>query len=149
MVYLDIFLTAIMLSICAYTDMKSNKIPHVVVWPVALLGLLNTALLFDWNAALWQGAIAFVALIIGYVLYRFKMCGGGDVFLVVSMICTIGWQYALLVLSIGMICGVFYALFIYIFKKPEEKKIMIPLALMCAISFIIVTGFNLYMLRFA
>lgn len=145
MVYFDLIITSIMLIICAYTDIKNNKIPHIVVIPVAILGLLNTALLFNWSAAGLQLFAGIISIFIGYILYRMKMCGGGDVFLVAAMICTIGWQYALLVVSTGMILGVFYALYMYCFKKKHEK-ILIPLAFMCAISYMIITVFNMYLL---
>lgn len=145
MVYFDLIITAIMLFICAYTDIKDSKIPHSIVIPVAILGLLNTALLFNWNAAGIQLFSGIISILIGYILYRMEMCGGGDVFLVFAMICTIGWQYTLLIVSIGMILGVFYALYVHCMKK-EQGKIMIPLALMCAISFVIITAFNLYLL---
>lgn len=145
MVYFDLIITAIMLVICAYTDTKTNKIPHIVVIPVAILGLLNTALLFDWSAAGMQLLAGIISVFIGYILYRLNMCGGGDVFLVFAMICTIGWQYTMLVVSIGMVLGVFYAIYLYCFKK-ERGKILIPLALMCAISYFMITILNMYLL---
>lgn len=145
MVYFDLVITAIMLVICAYTDMKDSKIPHIIVIPVAILGLLNTALLFSWSAMGIQLFAGIISILLGYVLYRTNMCGGGDVFLVFAMICTIGWQYTLLVVSFGMVLGVFYALYAYCIKK-ERGKIMIPLALMCSISFVVITAFNLYLL---
>lgn len=143
MLYLDVILAGIMLIITSYTDLKENKIPNKIVLPISILGLLNVALLFDIKSAFQQLIAMLIALVIGFVLFKLNKMGAGDVKLICALITTIGWQDALLIVSLGMIIGVIYAGF-RLFAKKEKGKIMIPLAIMCLISFMIVMGMQLY-----
>ena len=141
MLYLDIILTGVMLCITSYTDIKEEKIPNIIVFPMTLLGLLNTALLFDYYSMLVQLGLGIIWLLIGFILYRFHKMGAGDVKLIFAMICLLGIEYALIVVCLGMVLGVFYAGYKKVIVK-ESGKIMIPLAIMCFLSFIFVTAIN-------
>lgn len=149
MPYLDIILTFILLSICAYTDIKKRKIYNLWTIPLIPIGLFNTLLLYGFSEGLRECLWLIPTFIICLILFKIKQIGAGDAKLILATGSLLGMNYGLSVLGISFVCGWVYII-IKLIKNhegniKEKREITIPLGLMMFLSFIIVGSFQLYL----
>lgn len=152
MPYLDLVLTTILLSICAYTDTKHRKIYNWVTLPIIPIGILNTILLYGFKEGLMDCLWLIPALILCLIFFKLNQIGAGDAKLVLSIGALMGLEYTLIILLISFILGWFYAAYQFLKRRrenggsmKERQKIMIPLGSIMLVAFGIVGGMQVYL----
>jgi len=70
--------------IAAYGDVKTFRIPNVLVAAVALLGVTRLFVIGDPSAAVYTVAASIPLLVIGFVLFTLGCVGAGDVKLITA-----------------------------------------------------------------
>lgn len=153
MPYLDIILTVILLSICAYTDTKHRKIYNWVTLPLIPIGILNTIFLYGFHEGLMDCLWLIPAFILCLIFFKLHQIGAGDAKLVLSIGALMGLEYTLIILLISFILGWFYAAYQFLKRRreiggslKERQKIMIPLGSIMLVAFGIVGGMQMYLL---
>src|ERR1051325_8851559 len=73
------FVSMTLLAIAAISDIKTFRIPNLLVIAIAALGIIRLVLLGDPIAAIYAVAFCAFILVIGFVLFSFRIVGGGDV----------------------------------------------------------------------
>lgn len=152
MPYLDIILTVILLSICAYTDTKHRKIYNWVTLPLIPIGILNTIFLYGFYEGLMDCLWLIPAFILCLIFFKLNQIGAGDAKLVLSIGALMGLEYTLIILLISFILGWFYAAYQFLKRRreiggslKEHQKIMIPLGSIMLVAFGIVGGMQMFM----
>lgn len=100
------------------TDVTSFRIPNMV--NLALLALYPvTLLLFDTDANWLNGIIAFLILFaVGYLLFAFRVAGGGDVKMLAVLGLWVGWGVELVAFLVLMsLLGGVLTLFLLVGRK--------------------------------
>jgi len=90
--------------VAAYRDVKTFRIPNVLVAAVALLAVLRLIVIGDPNVALYTVGASFALLIVGFVLFWQGFIGGGDAKLITAAALLIGYNDlfpSLLLMGIG------------------------------------------------
>ena len=83
-------LTAGLLLIAAYGDVRTRRIPNMLVLAVAALGLMRLTLAEDLTLALFTIATAAAIFAIGLLLFWRGLLGGGDVKLTAAAVLLVG-----------------------------------------------------------
>jgi prepilin peptidase CpaA len=96
--------------IAACSDVKSFRIPNVLVAAVTLLGVTRLIVNGDPSVALYTVAASAVLLIVGFVLFWQGFVGGGDAKLLTASALLIGYHDLFSFLVIMSICGALISL---------------------------------------
>ena len=91
--------------VAAYGDVKTFRIPNVLVAAVALVGITRLIVIGDPSAALYTVAASIPLLVIGFVLFTLGFVGAGDVKLITATALLIGYNDLLSFLLFTGICG--------------------------------------------
>jgi prepilin peptidase CpaA len=97
--------------LAAYSDIKTFRIPNVLVVAVALLGVTRLILVGDPSIALYTVGASAVLLIVGFLLFWQGIVGGGDAKLVTASALLIGYHDLFSFLVVMSICGALISLF--------------------------------------
>jgi prepilin peptidase CpaA len=76
----------------AYSDVKTFRIPNVLVAAVALIGVTRLIANGDPSAALYTVCASVVLLIVGFVLFWQGFVGGGDAKLIAAAALLVGYH---------------------------------------------------------
>lgn len=93
------------LAVIAYRDVRTRRIPNVLSFAIAILGLLRIILVYDPVAAghtLAAGAAIFVA---AFLLFWYGAIGGGDAKLVAATALLVGYHDLVSFLFLMSVCG--------------------------------------------
>ncbi len=109
--------------IAAYSDVKSFRIPNLLVAAVAWLGIARLIAVGDPSAAVYTVGASVIVLAIGFVLFWRGFVGGGDAKLITASALLIGYNDLLSFLVFMSICGALIALAAFATRrqKPREK----------------------------
>jgi len=80
------FAAMVLLVIAAYTDIRTFRIPNLLVLAIGALGVSRLVLLGDPISAVYAVVASFLGFLIGLVLFSRRIVGGGDVKLLVATI---------------------------------------------------------------
>lgn len=123
------------LCVCAYTDVKQQKILNIVTYSGMVTGLILNYLLYEMNGLKSSAMSMLIALIIFIIPYFIKQMGAGDVkeLIMISSITNI--YYCVGITITGSFIGGIWALYRFFVKK--QKKVNVPLGLFLLIGFIV------------
>ena len=93
------------LSIIAYGDVRTRRIPNVLAGVIAVLGLMRVLLVHDPVAAGHTLAASAAVFTAAFLLFWRDTIGGGDTKLVAAMALLIGYQDLLNFLFLMSLCG--------------------------------------------
>jgi prepilin peptidase CpaA len=91
--------------VAAYSDVRSFRIPNLLVAAVTLLGVTRLIMVADPNAALYTVGASAALLIVGFVLFWQGFLGGGDAKLITAAALLIGYHDLPSFLLLMGICG--------------------------------------------
>jgi len=80
------YVSMALLIVAAYSDIKTLRIPNLLVGAIAVVGLIRLILLHDPLAAIYAVGAAVLVFTIGLVLFARRIVGGGDVKLLTATI---------------------------------------------------------------
>lgn len=99
-----------LLAVAAYSDIKTFRIPNLLVGAIAVVGLIRLVLLHDPLAAIYTVGAAVLVFTIGLVLFARRIVGGGDVKLLTATILLIRYRdlfdFLLLMSVVGALLSV-------------------------------------------
>src|SRR3954468_10301153 len=98
-------LAAILLSLAAFGDLRTRRIPNTLVLAIAASGFARLILAGDPNSALFTIAAAAAVFAIGFLLFWRGMLGGGDVKLMAAAVLLVGAPALSLFLVAMSLCG--------------------------------------------
>lgn len=78
------FAAMALLVIAGYSDIRTFRIPNVLVLAIAVLGVGRLVLLTDPISAIYAVGLVVLVLIIGFLLFSRGLIGGGDVKLLMA-----------------------------------------------------------------
>jgi prepilin peptidase CpaA len=123
-----LIVAVILLVVAAYGDMKNRRIPNTLTAAVAILGILRLVVLGDPIAASYTVGVAFMLLSVTFVLFSFRLIGGGDVKLLTATVLVIGYHAVFPLLAIISICGALLAIamLLWLMTVKTNKKPSVP-----------------------
>jgi prepilin peptidase CpaA len=89
----------------AYGDVKTFRIPNLLVAAVAFLGIIRLIMISDPSVALYTVGASVALLVVGFVLFWQGFIGGGDAKLITAAALLIGYHDLLSFLLFMGICG--------------------------------------------
>jgi prepilin peptidase CpaA len=101
----------------AYSDVRTRRIPNVLVGVIAALGLVRITFIGDVTAASNTFIATAVVFTIGFLLFWSDVLGGGDAKLLAAMALLVGSQDLFCFLFFMSMCGGILALAILIRDK--------------------------------
>jgi len=90
--------------LAAYTDIRTRRVPNMLVAALFLSGLALNAY-YGWHAIAADFAIVAVVIAIGTVAFSLKLIGGGDVKLLAAAAGTLGYPLGGNFLLLTLVCG--------------------------------------------
>jgi len=113
--------------IAAYSDVKSFRIPNLLVAAVAWLGTTRLIVVGDPSAAVYTVGASVIVLAIGFVLFWRGFVGGGDAKLLTASALLIGYHDLYSFLVFMSICGALIALAAFATQRQKPStKLYIP-----------------------
>ena len=113
--------------VTAYGDVRSLRIPNLLVAAVALLGVARLIVIGDQSIALYTVAASFAVLVIGFVLFWQGFVGGGDAKLIAAAALLIGYNDLLPFLVFMSVCGASISLAAVASRRQKQtSKLYIP-----------------------
>ena len=101
----------------AYGDVRTLRIPNMLVAAVAALGVLRLIVIGDLSTAVYTEGATVVILIVTFLLFWRGLFGGGDAKLLSATILLVGHTDLFSFLFIMSICGAVVTLAILIIQK--------------------------------
>ena len=113
--------------VAAYRDVKTFRIPNVLVAAVALLAVVRLIVIGDPNVALYTVGASFALLIVGFALFWQGFIGGGDAKLITAAALLIGYNDLLPFLVFMSVCGASISLAAVASRRQKQtSKLYIP-----------------------
>ena len=113
--------------IAAYSDVKSFRIPNLLVAAVVLLAVARLIVVGDPSAAVYTVGASVIVLAIGFVLFWRGFVGGGDAKLLTASALLIGYHDLYSFLVFMSICGALIALAAFATQRQKPStKLYIP-----------------------
>jgi prepilin peptidase CpaA len=103
------YVSIALLVAAAYSDIRTLRIPNVLVVAVAALGILHLVLLGNPITATYAVGAALLVFFVGCVLFRYRIVGGGDVKLLTATIPLIWYRDLFNFLALMSIIGALLA----------------------------------------
>ena len=91
--------------VAAYSDVKSFRIPNLLVTAVACLGVTRLIAADDLGVAVYTVGASVIILVIGFVLFWQGIVGGGDAKLITAAALLVGYHDLFSFLVVMGICG--------------------------------------------
>jgi prepilin peptidase CpaA len=89
----------------AVSDLRTRRVPNVLVGVLLLAGLIENFYLGGWHAAVTDLGVAAGVLAVGTVAFSFKLIGGGDVKLLAAAAGTLGYPAGITFVLFTLLCG--------------------------------------------
>jgi prepilin peptidase CpaA len=80
------YIAIALLVVAAYTDIKTFRIPNLLVFAIAVIGITRLILLGSPVAAIYAAGAVLIVFVIGFLLFSRGFIGGGDVKLLLATI---------------------------------------------------------------
>jgi prepilin peptidase CpaA len=103
--------------VAAYSDVKSFRIPNLLVAAVACLGVARLIVIADPDVAFYTVGASVPLLVIGFVLFAQGFVGAGDVKLITATALLIGYHDLLSFLLFMGICGALMSLAVLVIHR--------------------------------
>jgi prepilin peptidase CpaA len=119
--------------VAAYSDVKSLRIPNLLVAAVALLAVTRLIVVGDPSTAVYTVGASVVVLAIGFLLFWQGFVGGGDAKLIAAAALLIGYNDLLSFLVFMSICGAIISLAAFVTNRQQKAKTLyVPYAVAIA-----------------
>ena len=114
--------------IAAYSDVKSFRIPNLLVAAVAWLAVTRLIVVGDWSVALYTVGASVLVLIVGFLLFWQGIVGGGDAKLITAAALLVGYHDLLSFLFAMAICGALVSLAVVVshWADKSKAKLIVP-----------------------
>jgi prepilin peptidase CpaA len=89
----------------AVCDVRTRRVPNVLVGALLVCGLAENFALSGWKGAGIDLAVTAAILLAGTVAFSFKLIGGGDVKLLAAAAGTLGYPAAVPFVLLTLVCG--------------------------------------------
>jgi prepilin peptidase CpaA len=125
----DILQTTILLlgvalfAIAAYGDIKTCRIPNLLVASVAILGVLRLLVIGDLNAAIQTVTASVIVLIVVFLLFWRNFVGGGDAKLTAAAALLVGSNSLFNFLVLMSLCGLFVTIVVLV---TQSSSVVVP-----------------------
>ena len=116
-------LLALLLAIGGWLDAVSRRLPNWLCLATALAGLAAGALLHGAAAAFSGLGHAVLALLVGMVLFRFGLIGGGDAKFYAALACWFPFGRAPLLLTAVCLSGLLLLVVWFTVRRVQGKKV--------------------------
>jgi prepilin peptidase CpaA len=103
--------------VAAYSDVKSFRIPNLLVAAVALLGVTRLVAVGNPSAAVYTVSASVIVLVIGFVLFWQGIIGGGDAKLITGVALLVGYHDLFSLLVLMGICGALISLAVLVIHR--------------------------------
>lgn len=112
--------------VAAYGDVKSFRIPNLLVAAIALLALVRLVAIGDPSVALYTVGTSLAVLSIGFVLFALGYIGGGDAKLIAAAALLIGYRDLYSFLVFMCICGGIMSIVVFAARRKTKSKLYVP-----------------------
>ena len=112
-----------LLTIIALGDMRTRRIPNVLSFIIAILGLARMIVDLDLVAALHTIEASAAVFAVAFLLFSLRILGGGDAKLIAATALVIGYHHLLDFLFLMSVCGGVLALTILIRDKFRPQRL--------------------------
>lgn len=114
--------------VAAYGDVKSFRIPNLLVAAIALLALVRLVAIGDPSVALYTVGTSLAVLSIGFVLFALGYIGGGDAKLIAAAALLIGYRDLYSFLVFMCICGGIMSIMSIVVaaRRKTKSKLYVP-----------------------
>ena len=109
-------------AVAAYGDVRSHRIPNVLVAAVAALGLARLIVIGDLSNALYTISASVVVLVLTFLLFWRGFVGGGDAKLITATALLVGYHDLFHFLVLMSICGVLVTLAMLVTHRSSAKQ---------------------------
>jgi prepilin peptidase CpaA len=121
------FVGIALLIVAAYSDVKSFRIPNLLVAAVALLGVTRLIMIGDPGVACYTVGASAILLIAGFLLFCRGFIGGGDAKLITAAALLVGYQDLFSFLIFMCICGALISIAALVTRwRQKAKTLYIP-----------------------
>jgi prepilin peptidase CpaA len=114
----------------AYRDVKTFRIPNLLVAVIAWLAVTRLIVIGDWSLALYTIGASVVVLIVGFLLFWQGIVGGGDAKLITAAALLVGYHDLISFLLVMGICGALVSLAVVVThwadKSKSKAKLTVP-----------------------
>lgn len=118
-----VLLLGVMLVVgAAYGDVRTLRIPNLLVVAVAALGLLRLVVIGDPSVALYTAGASAAVFVIAFVLFWLGLVGGGDAKLISATALLIGYHDLSNFLVLMSICGALLSLAVLLTHRSSESS---------------------------
>jgi len=121
----DILQTTILLlgvalfAVAAYGDIKTHRIPNLLVASVAILGVLRLIVIGDLNAATQTVTASVIVLIVVFLLFWRNFVGGGDAKLIAATALLVGSHSLFNFFVLMSLCGLFVTIVVLVIQRSS------------------------------
>jgi prepilin peptidase CpaA len=112
-----------LLAIIALGDMRMRRIPNVLSFIIAILGLARMILDLDLIAALHTVEASAAVFAVAFLLFSLRILGGGDAKLIAATALLIGYHDLLDFLFLMSVCGGVLALAVLARDKLRQQRL--------------------------
>ena len=126
-----------LLVIAAYGDVKTLRIPHLLVAAVGALGVLRLIVIGDPSVAVYTAGAGAAVFVIAFLLFWLGLVGGGDAKLISTMALLVGYHDLFTFLVLMSICGALLSLAVLLTHRssePSPSKALLPVPYGVAIA---------------
>jgi len=89
----------------AVSDVRTRKVPNVLVGALLICGFLENAALSGWSGVLGDLAVTAAVLLAGSFAFSFKLVGGGDVKLLAAAAGALAYPAGVSFVLLTLLCG--------------------------------------------
>ena len=105
-----------------YLDIKYRRLPNWLCLAAAAGGLVYVLLSADLHAAILAAAHGAAALVLGMVIFKFGMFGGGDAKFYGGLACWIPISKGFSLLALASVCTLVFVLVWFVASAGKQKK---------------------------
>ena len=126
-----LLLGVVLVVAAAYGDIKTLRIPNLLVVAVGALGVLRLVVIGDPSVALYTAGASAVVFVIVFLLFWLGLVGGGDAKLITAMALLIGYHDLFNFLVLMSVCGALLSLAILLMHRsaassPPKARLPVP-----------------------
>jgi prepilin peptidase CpaA len=104
-------------NVVAYNDIRTFRIPNVLVAAITLLAVARLIVVGDPSAAVYTVSASVGLLVVGFVLFWQGFIGGGDAKLITAAVLLVGYNDLFSFLAVMGICGALISLAVLVIHR--------------------------------
>jgi prepilin signal peptidase PulO-like enzyme (type II secretory pathway) len=112
------------LVIVSITDIRTRRIPNMVMFPALGVALVAALARPEWSALLLGGLVAGGLLLLPTLIYGLERAGGGDVKLGLFIGLVLGWPTVLLALFVAFASAALFAVSGMLLRRLSRRSVI-------------------------